>query len=97
MLCYTNIDSLVVRKSLVKYEIVLWNDYLFCYLHTELAECKKLFDFPQKIEMLFVVDVEKINENLNKLQRADNFYLDFLLRIAAVSYTHLTLPTNSRV
>ena len=48
MLCYTNIDSLVVRKSLVKYEIVLWNDYLFCYLHTELA---------------------------------------------AVSYTHLTLPT----
>jgi len=26
---YTNIDSLVVRKSLVKYEIVLWNDYLF--------------------------------------------------------------------
>ena len=32
--------------------------------------------------MLFVVDVEKINENLNKLQRADNFYLDFLLRIS---------------
>lgn len=32
--------------------------------------------------MLFVVDVEKINENLNKLQRANNFYLDFLLRIA---------------
>ena len=54
----------------------------FNYLYTELAECKKLFDFPQKIEMLFVVDVQKINKNLNELQKADNFYLDFLLKIA---------------
>lgn len=95
-MCYTNIDSLVVRKSLVKYEIVLWNDYLFCYLHTELAECKKIFDFPQKIEMLFVVDVEKINENLNKLQRADNFYLDFLLRIAEGIENKLENITNDK-
>lgn len=54
----------------------------FYYLHTEFAECKKLFDLPQKIEMLFVVNVKKINERLNKLQGADNFYLEFLLRIA---------------
>ena len=32
----------------------------FYYLHTELAECKKLFDFPQKIEMLFVVMLRKL-------------------------------------
>lgn len=54
----------------------------FNYLYTELAGCKKLFDFPQKIEMLFVVDVQKINRNLNELVKKDNFYLDFLLKIA---------------
>lgn len=80
-MCYTNIDSLVVRKSLVKYEIVLWNDYLFCYLHTELAECKKLFDFPQKIEMLFVVDVEKINENLNNYKEQTTSIWTFCLEL----------------
>lgn len=160
---YTNIDSLVVSESLVKYEIVLiegprivslwekqhhffrliyfshifdrahlfgehknlidistnreWNKRVtksadtisnfrsdsimerlpfFYYLYTELAECKKLFDFPQKIEMLFVVDVEKINENLNKLQRADNFYLDFLLRIAEGIENKLENITNDK-
>lgn len=52
------------------------------YLNTELANCKKLFDFAQKIEMLFVVNVQKINKRLNELQKADNFYYDFLLKIA---------------
>ena len=160
---YTNIDSLVVSESLVKYEIVLiegprivslweeqhhffrliyfshifdrahlfgehknlidistnreWNKRVtksadtisnfrsdsimerlpfFYYLHTELAESEKLFDFPKKIEMLFVVDVEKINENLNKLQRADNFYLDFLLRIAEGIENKLENITNDK-
>ena len=46
--------------------------------------------------MLFVVDVEKINENLNKLQRADNFYLDFLLRIAEGIENKLENITNDK-
>ena len=46
--------------------------------------------------MLFVVDVEKINENLNKLQRADNFYLDVLLRIAEGIENILENITNDK-
>lgn len=61
-----------------------------------LQNVKNYLIFHKKIEMLFVVDVEKINENLNKLQRADNFYLDFLLRIAEGVENKLENITNDK-